>query len=674
MSYLFGARLLEFREGAGLTLRELAATLGVDHTYLSHIESGRRTPKEELLEKVAELCGEDVEVLKIQAGQVPDRILTIMQRQPQLALALLDSVNTGNGRRSGPWFTEAAELVTQRNRSPQIDALDNYDCPPFAQHVDAGKNTPIYNAHSYHTKVPYQGIVPYIEHYTQPGDLVLDPFCGSGMTGVAAILAGRDAVLNDLSPAAVHIARNYTTPCDPVALERAYQELASDLRSLEAELYGTECERCSGPALIEYSIFTDVFECGVCRADLNVWEHGRDAEGKLTGSVECAACGSRQNKNELRWLQSVPCRVSYSCVSRCAPGRLERASIEQDLQRIGMLTRMDPPGWIPDALFGPDWEMWRQGHKDRGIVSVRDFFTPRNLHALAALHGRIQDLDDTRVSAALLFAFTGCVNRASKRYQWNHKRPTNVLSGTLYVSSLFYEFNVFRLFERKLRAALRMFGQTIKARGNAAVSCGSATDLHGIPDASVDYVFTDPPFGSNIYYADCSLLWEAWLGEYTDRDKEIVIGRSRKPEQGGKDLDAYRALLTQALREVRRVLKPNRWASVVFHNSSAEVWDAVRRACMDAGFSLGSAMMFDKKHKSFKGIKAIQEGERVANFDVVLNLRKTAPILVEAGERNRVRGPHRRRPACTAFEASDGCRRAAVYGVPTLTCRAAGME
>src|SRR5271165_2427981 len=116
-------------------------------------------------------------------------------------------------------------------------ASDDYDRPPFASDIKEGKNDPIYNVHSYHTKVPPRSIVPYILHYTQPGDLVLDPFCGSGMTGVAAQMCSqppadilgsfpdlrdrvgsRACILNDLSPAACHIAYNYNTPVDVAAL------------------------------------------------------------------------------------------------------------------------------------------------------------------------------------------------------------------------------------------------------------------------------------------------------------------------------------------------------------------------------------------------------------------------------------------------------------------------
>ena len=112
---------------------------------------------------------------------------------------------------------DVAAFIAKHGK-PYDPATDDYRRPLFAAPIKAGKNTAIYNAHSYHTKVPPQGIVPYIQHYTEPGDLVLDPFCGSGMTGVAALMSGRCAILNDLSPAAVHIARNY---CAPVRHRRA---------------------------------------------------------------------------------------------------------------------------------------------------------------------------------------------------------------------------------------------------------------------------------------------------------------------------------------------------------------------------------------------------------------------------------------------------------------------
>ena len=74
----------------------------------------------------------------------------------------------------------------EKNGSVYNEMEDTYRCEPFAADVSEGKSDSIYNAHTYHTKVPYKAIMRYILHYTKPGDIVLDGFCGTGMTGVAA--------------------------------------------------------------------------------------------------------------------------------------------------------------------------------------------------------------------------------------------------------------------------------------------------------------------------------------------------------------------------------------------------------------------------------------------------------------------------------------------------------
>jgi hypothetical protein len=151
---------------------------------------------------------------------------------------------------------------------------------------------------------------------------------------------------------------------------------------------------------------------------------------------------------------------------------------------------------------------------------------------------------------------------------------------------------------------------------------GSATRLDTVPDASVDYVFTDPPFGSNIYYADCNLIWESWLGRVTDSTEEAVVNRALTVDKGGKSLDDYAELMKSSMREMARVLKPGAWATVVFHNTDADVWRAIRDAAVDAGFAFHEAASLDRRQQSHKGYKGRSGSEDVAHFDVVFNLQK----------------------------------------------------
>jgi hypothetical protein len=232
------------------------------------------------------------------------------------------------------------------------------------------------------------------------------------------------------------------------------------------------------------------------------------------------------------------------------------------------------------------------------------------------------------------FAFTASVNRASRRYQWNPKRPTNVLSSTLYIASLSYEFNVFSLFRRKLKSAIDLNAATSAMSGSARVFRTPAQSLDHVPDQSVDYIFTDPPFGSNIFYTDSSFLWEAWLDDLTDTAQEAVVHQSQRAEHGGKSLNDYEKLMSEAFEEMARVLRPRAWASVMFHNSSDEVWSALARAIETSGFEVGSAVAFDKSQASFKGLKGRLANEKVPNFDLVLHLRRQS-----AGPRQRAPVP-----------------------------------
>ncbi len=502
-------------------------------------------------------------------------------------------------------------------------AVAPYDVEPAnLGDLVVGKNSTVYNAHSYHTKVPPGAITPFIEHYTASGDWVLDPFCGSGMTGVASVRAGRNVVLNDLSSAAVHIARNYCTPCDPAAFAAAADRVVQRVRPTMEWLYQSD----GGFDLVEYTVWSDVFRCPHCGVEVTYWDAAYQPESRMLRAVPvCPSCREPFAKDHACWVGEKPVEVNVSVGGR-GISRFVRAPTPWDCAHVQLIDRAPVPYWYPRTPFTRDREMWRASHGAMGIHTVDRFFTRRNLHALAALREAILDEPDDRLARALMFAFTGAVNRASKRYQFNPKRPTNVMTGTLYVASLRYEFNVLSLFQRKVAAVRRYYEELGKPTGRAHVHQGSATDLSWIADESIDYVFTDPPFGANIYYADSSLLWEAWLGELTDQRFEAVVNRKRGADQGGKDVTGYGDLLADAFAEVHRVLKPGRYASIVFNNTDDRVWEAIRLALRDAGLAVRHTSGLDKAHRSIKGVKGDQGEEKVALFDVIVTVQKTTYV------------------------------------------------
>lgn len=467
--------------------------------------------------------------------------------------------------------------------------------------VAVRRSTSLYGVHAYHTKIPPEGIARFIEEHTAPGDLVLDPFCGSGMTGVAAGLVGRRAVLNDLSPAATHIARNYTEPCDPGEFEGAVATVLAEVGEQVAALYTTTNN--DQPAQIEYLVWSEIRACRTCGTRLLLWDQREAGLRTLT----CNSCGQVAAKVEFPVVGEKAVEAHLSQGRR----RIVRAVVDDDIRPD--LRRDDLP-WFPNVPFGAVRPMWRRGHEDLGIETVADFYSIRNLTALSLLWRAASEQPDERLRSALRFSLTAIANRASRRYQWNAKRPTNVLSGTLYVSSLRYEWNVLSLWRRKTRAVAKLFEARVTTPGAVSVVHGSATSLP-LPDESIDYCFTDPPFGAHIVYSDASLLWEAWLDDLTDRAREAIVVRSGDQ---AKSLADYGSLLRESFSEIRRVLKPQGRATIVFQASDPDTWSAVYDAAVTAGLGFLEATTLSKGQPSFKQIKGQQEGEMVAETDVVM--------------------------------------------------------
>jgi len=185
------------------------------------------------------------------------------------------------------------------------------------------------------------------------------------------------------------------------------------------------------------------------------------------------------------------------------------------------------------------------------------------------------------------------------------------------------EVNVASVFAKKIDQLVRFFASESWTDQLTQVDArvASATDLGHIPSRSVDYVFTDPPFGANIFYADCALITESWLGTLTDTRAEAVVNRSLSPTCGGKTVEDYGALMTSALGEVARVLKPRGAATLIFPNTDAAVWAALERAVGAAGLECRHATTLDKTQNSHKGYRGRDGTEDVAGFDIVLTLR-----------------------------------------------------
>ncbi|MGI6575722.1 MAG: DNA methyltransferase [bacterium] len=493
---------------------------------------------------------------------------------------------------------------------PYNSEVDDYQIPPFVGDVSEGKRGAVYSLHSYHTKIPYKAIMKYIEHYTEAGDIVFDGFCGSGMTGVAAQQLKRRAILSDLSPIATLIAYNYNNAID---IEAFAGEASRILQEVEQEcnwMYATIHSDGQTKGQINYTVWSDVFICPYCQQEYVFWTAAVDQEsGRIKNKYHCPWCGRYITKRECShstvsffdqalerrvfFSKQVPVLINYTVAGTC----WEKEPDDFDWELLRIIERQAIPYWFPaDPL--PHGHSTEQPRCSHGITHVHHFYTKRNLWVLAAVYAKIKDSSlNKKDKSMLLTVMTGGLLGLTKlqRFRPQTTFPNMVLSGTLYVGSLMREWNPYQWLSGKLKGIIKA-KNALQYWGPNLIYCGSATEIP-LRDNYIDYIFTDPPFGGNLMYSELNFLWEAWLKVFTNNHKEAIINKKQH-----KAVEDYKCLMVACLRELYRILKPNRWLTIVFHNSQAAVWNALQDALTEAGFIIAQVAVLDKKQGSFKQV------------------------------------------------------------------------
>lgn len=566
-----------------------------------------------------------------------------------------------------PYYTACPnpfiEDFIRENGTPYDEATDDYHREPFAADVSEGKNDPIYNAHSYHTKVPYKAIMRYILHYTKPGDIVFDGFCGTGMTGVAAQMCGcpdplfkaqietempgvewgaRKAILNDLSPAASFIAYNYNTSVDVTGFEEESRRILKRTQDELGWMYATTHVDSKGdPVLniegnpiigkIGYTVWSDIFICPSCSREMVYFDVAYDSESNSVMEVfSCPHCGAKLTKRDcgrakiheydpflkttVELNKQTPVRIRYTVAGK----RYDKVPDKADLDRIAKIEAYSIGEWVP-AIRWVDGEKTRDP-QNAGLMYIHQMFTKRNLAILAKLwaQGKHADRFNILVQSVSMMLCSKLV-----RYNMGN-RGNGPLTGTIFVPSLMAESNVFNAVEGKLGDFVKAFCQTRQFPGSM-INLGSATDMSTLPKNSIDYIFTDPPFGANLNYSELSFMWEAWLGVLTNQSEEAIMSKAQK-----KGLTEYQSLMERSFTEYYRVLKPGRWLTIEFHNSKNIVWNAIQEALQRSGFIVADVHVINKQQGSFNQVTATGAVQQ----DLVISAYKPKESFVREFQKN----------------------------------------
>ncbi|MCL1946058.1 MAG: type I restriction enzyme HsdR N-terminal domain-containing protein [Chitinivibrionia bacterium] len=380
-----------------------------------------------------------------------------------------------------------------------------------------------FGVHGYFTKQAWNVVAEYIRNFSQKGDVVLDPFGGSGVTAVEALMNNRKAINIDINPLAVFMVNSLIASINLGELEKAYQEVCEEYKKKEPK-----------------------------------------------------------NKAEIKEI-------------------LKNYTLPKDLK-------------LP---------------KGSDVGSVRKLFSDEQMAKLALLKAIIKKEKNKNIKNTLMLMFSGLITKINLTYHQSANRSEGRGNASVFQ---YYRYrlapkpvfvDIIKYFDsryKKITAAKKEMRHSVNENTveNTKIIKGSATDLSFLDSESVDYIYTDPPYGKKIPYLDLSIMWNVWLDlEVSEEDYKL---EAIEGGEHNKSKNEYNNLISKSIQEMYRVLKFDRWMSFVFAHKDPEFWHLIIETAEKCGFEYVGAVPQKNGQTSFK---KRQNPFTVLSGELIINFRKT---------------------------------------------------
>lgn len=400
---------------------------------------------------------------------------------------------------------------------------------------------PRYFMHKYWGKKPASGISPLVDKYTKPGDTIIDPFSGYGVFCCEAYLKNRNVIVNDLNPIANFIAHNlFSTDVSISKVKKLWEKIKKELSAYVEQWYQITIDG------IKY------LPISVLRSKEGLPIQFTFKDGKKT------------------LIKDIPEDVARAFCT------YEDNYVVDD--------------WYPMVTIIENSRI--SAHPN---MTIENLFTKRTLACHAKLLSLIELYTTGSVKDLFLIAFTANLANCSKLVPPIKSRGTLSQGAWMtgfYIGETYIENNVLHYYENRIKKAIKGKEDYLNAlsgdlltgliQSTYRITNFDAKSLQ-LPDKSVDYVFTDPPYGDSVPYFEQSVIWNSWLKLIPDYQQEIVISDSNQRQ---KNVEAFENDISSAFSEIRRVLKDNKYFSLTFHSLSGLEWKAVSNACVFNNFNV----------------------------------------------------------------------------------------
>lgn len=421
-------------------------------------------------------------------------------------------------------FTGTDTSAERRKTEIEFDYLSKKALPEI-KGISKQSSKRHYGIHGYFTKQAYQIVQAYIANFTKPNDLVLDPFGGTGVTAVEALMIGRRAIHIDLNPLSIFFVRNLISPISLHDLQSAVDRVGKQFKS----------KRPKSDEEIETA--------------LNKYPYPQNVKMGAT--------------SDFKYLDEV--------------------------------------------------------------------FTRAQLAELVTLKHIIKQEKNEKIRDVLLLMFSSSLNKFNLTYHASAGRSEGRGNSSIFAMYRYRKaphpgkVSLWTTFHGKLKKVINAKKEmapliTERTAQNAQIVKGTATNLDFVQDESVDYIYTDPPYGKKIQYLDLSIMWNAWLDfEVSEADFEL---EAIEGGEHNKTKDDYKNLISKSIKEMYRVMKFDRWMSFVFQHQDPAYWHLIVESAEKAGFEYAGAVRQNNGQSSFKKRQhpfTVLSGQLIINFKKVRN-------------------------------------------------------
>lgn len=409
----------------------------------------------------------------------------------------------------------------------------------------------IYKFHKYWARKPWYSVNEFIKKYSKEGENILDPFCGSGSTGLESIILNRNFVGIDLNPIAIKVSEgtmNSNIDINKLLIE--FEKIKEISFNEISVLYSSTelCKKCNGHLFFKNYYIGPKFK--------NV----------LKGQLYCPYCNVR-----------IPNNIKYLN--------------EEEVEYYNKYKNINSKYWFPRNRF-PE-KFYKDRFTYKGIKFVSDMFTKRNLYSLSTLLHNIKSLN-LEYEELFYLVFSNTLLHCSKLKGVNI-RPLGV--NNYWIPDDYIEENVWFRFEERFSSLIKsktLLKKRVEGKKIGEYTLINASSLKMDYKESFDYIFTDPPYGETIQYSELSFLWNSWLNSEYYIEDEVIIN----PVQN-KDKDVYMNMLEKSLKKIYLALKNERYFTLCFQNKDFNIWKDIISYCKKIGFVLYDIGVYDTFGQSY---------------------------------------------------------------------------